>query len=236
MAGTVQVDDRERRAPILPELIRLGLRPQVERLEVADYVIGGVYGVERKTVDDFVNSIIDKRLFEQARLLRESYEKPIVVVEGRLDEVVAARNISLNQIFGALLALIDMGVHVIQVSDPHQTALLIYILSKRLEKESSYVRPSKRRVLRKGRASLRDIQVNLIATLPGISYSTAKRILATFRTPRKFFQATPAELRKAGLGPKKVGRILEILDTDFAGALDSFLANAESREQQNEKR
>ncbi|MEM0093288.1 MAG: ERCC4 domain-containing protein [Thermofilum sp.] len=236
MAAVVRVDDRERKAPVLPELIRLGLKLQIERLEVADYVVGNVYGIERKTVDDFANSIIDKRLFEQARLLREAYEKPLIVVEGDLEEVAATRGVSINQLLGALLALTEMKVPVLQVSDPQRTALLIYLLSRRLEKDSSYVPPAKRRALRKGRASVQDVQLNLVSSLPGISYATARQILTFFRTPRKFFQATPAELRKAGLGPKKVSRILEILDTDFTGALDSFLGGAGEEERESEER
>ena len=223
MGVVVRVDERERRAPVLPELLRLGVKVSVERLEVGDYAVGGVYGVERKTADDLANSIIDKRLFEQAKLLREAYEKPLVVVEGDLESVAAAREVSVNQLLGALLALIDMGVPVVQVSSPQRTALLIYLLARRLEKESGYVPPTKRRALRKGGASIQDIQLNLIASLPGISYATARKILETFRTPRRFFQASPAELRRAGLGPRKVGRILAVLDTDFTGALDSFL-------------
>lgn len=219
----VRVDDRERKAPVVPELIRLGLKLHIERLEAADYVVGDVYGIERKTVDDFVNSIIDKRLFEQARLLRETYEKPLVVVEGDLEGAVATREVSINQLLGAMIALVEMRVPVLQVSDPQRTALLIYLLSRRLEKESDYVAPVKRRAVRKGRASVQDVQLNLVSSLPGISYATARQILTFFKTPRKFFQATPAELRRAGLGPRKVSRILEILDTDFTGALDSFL-------------
>ena len=89
MAIVVRVDDRERRAPVLPELLRLGVRVSIERLEVGDYVVGDTYGIERKTADDLVDSIIDKRLFEQAKLLREAYEKPLIIIEGDLEETVA---------------------------------------------------------------------------------------------------------------------------------------------------
>lgn len=236
VAVVVRVDDRERKAPVFPELVRFGLRLRVERLEVGDYVVSDIYGIERKTVDDFVNSIIDKRLFEQARLLRETYEKPIIVVEGDLEGVAATRGVSMNQLLGALLALIEMKVPVIQVSGPQRTALLIYLLSKRLEKEHEYVPPVKRRAIRKEHANVRDIQLNLISILPGVSYATAKRILTLFKTPRKFFQATPAELRKAGLGPKKIGKIFAVLDTDFTGALDTFLKSADEEAKEKEER
>ncbi len=211
----VKVDDRERRSPVIPELVRLGLKPVFERLEVGDYVVGDVYGVERKSADDFVNSIIDKRLFEQARLLREAYEKPLIVVEGDLELAVAGRGVRINQVLGALLALAEMKVPAVQVSSPERTALIIYLLSRRLEKDSEYLAPVKKRVVRKDSGSVPIAQLNLLATLPGISSTTARRLLEHFRTPRRFFLASPAELRKAGLGPRKISRILAVLDTDF---------------------
>jgi len=211
----VKVDDRERRSPVVPELIRLGLKPVFERLEVGDYVVGGIYGVERKSSDDFVDSIIDKRLFEQARLLREAYEKPLIVVEGDLELAVAGRGVRINQVLGALLALTEMRVPAVQVSGPERTALLIYLLSRRLEKEGEYLSPTKRRVVRKNSGSVPIVQLNLLATLPGISSTTARRLLEYFKTPRRFFLASPAELRKVGLGPRKISKIFAILDTDF---------------------
>jgi len=214
----VKVDDRERRSPVVPELVRLGLKPVFGRLEVGDYVVGGVYGVERKSADDFVNSIIDRRLFEQAKILREAYEKPLIVVEGDLELAVAGRGVKINQVLGALLALAEMRVPAVQVPGPERTALLIYLLSRRLEKENNYLTPVKRRVVRKDSRSVPVIQLNLLATLPGISSTTARLLLEHFKTPRRFFLASPAELRKAGLGPKKISRILAVLDTDFTQA------------------
>lgn len=224
----VRVDDRERRSPVIPELIRLGLKPVFERLEVGDYVVGDIYGVERKSSDDFVNSIIDKRLFEQARLLREAYEKPLIVVEGDLELAVADRGVRINQVLGALLALAEMKVPAVQVSSPERTALLIYLLSRKLEKNGEYLSPVKKRIIRKSGGSVPTVQLNLLATLPGISSTTARRLLEHFRTPRRFFLASPAELRKVGLGPRKISRILAILDTDFT---QTFFP----REEENDK-
>ena len=51
-------------------------------LEVGDYIISDRVAVERKTAEDFVNSIVDKRLFMQLKDLRK-YQKPILIVEGR---------------------------------------------------------------------------------------------------------------------------------------------------------
>lgn len=221
---------------MLSELARLGVRYSVARLEVGDYDVGGVYGVERKSSGDFVNSVIDGRLFEQAKYLRESYETAIIVVEGDLSEEVSRRQVSLNPLFGALAALAENGVSVLQVRSYAETALLIYVLWKRLQKHgSSFLVRSKKKVFKES-TSIPVVQLNLIASLPGISREMADRILREFHTPRRFFTATPAELRRIhGLGPKRIQKILQVLDTSYVSAKmlsDSRKAEANSNEEE----
>ena len=58
----------------IPERLRaLGVDFEIKRIAPGDYVLGPV-GIERKTLADFFNSLVRKRLFEQgersARLLQ----------------------------------------------------------------------------------------------------------------------------------------------------------------------
>jgi ERCC4-type nuclease len=56
----------------------------------------------------------------------------------------------------------------------------------------------------------------MVAAIPGISRELAHRILMHFKTPRKFFKASPAELRRVeGLGEARIAKILEALDTVY---------------------
>ncbi|AKG38792.1 MAG: ERCC4 domain-containing protein [Infirmifilum sp.] len=214
----VIIDDRERRSPVIPELARLGVRFEFKRLDIADYDISGTYGIERKTAGDFLDSILDKRIFEQSRYLKQAYPIPLIIVEGSLSQETKYRGISLNQAYGAILALAERGVSVITTGGPHETALFIYITSKRVERKGSHYVPPVKRIV-KVNTSIPVAQINLIASLPGISHELAERILSEFKTPRKFFTATAAELRKVpGLGPKKIQKILAVLDTIYVSA------------------
>jgi len=65
------------------------------KLEVGDYVAGR-FVFKRKSVQDFINSIIDGRLFDQATRLRETKLRPVIVVEGDLWEELQFRKISPN--------------------------------------------------------------------------------------------------------------------------------------------
>ncbi len=213
----VLVDDRETKSPVVDELRRLGLDFEVKRLEVADYDVGGVYGVERKTPGDFISSIIDRRLFDQATYLREAFEVPIIVVEGSFSRALRYRRINPHAVLGALAALAETKISVIQTSGPRETAELIYVLARRLErKKRPYVPPTKKRVV-KMNTSIPVVQLNLISTLPGISFEMADKILRHFKTPRKFFTASPEEIRAVpGIGEKRVKKITAVLDTIYA--------------------
>ncbi|MEZ0345728.1 MAG: ERCC4 domain-containing protein [Infirmifilum sp.] len=216
---TVIIDDREKKSPVIPELARLGVKFEFKRLEVADYDVSGIYGIERKTPDDFLNSILDKRLFEQSRYLKQVYAVPVVIIEGDLSNATRYREVSLNQAYGAILALAENNISVVNTGGPRETALFIYITSRRTEKKPSrYAPPVKIKVI-KSNTSIPVAQLNLVATLPGISYELAERILAEFKTPRKFFTATASELRRIpGLGSKKIQKIMAVLDTIYVSA------------------
>lgn len=216
MNAVIFVDDRERRSNVVNELMKLGWKVNITRLDIADYVIGRKYGIERKTPNDLINSIIDKRLFEQARYLREAYEVPIIIIEGDIGKALYFRNIKINQIFGAIAAIIEMGISVIQTTDSKETAIFITVLAKRVQRgKRRYLTPTKIRVIRAGQ-SIPIIQLNLLSSIPGISVELAHKILEHFKTPRRFFKASSSEIKKVpGLGEKRIKRIIEVLDTVY---------------------
>ncbi|RLE99462.1 MAG: hypothetical protein DRJ57_02285 [Thermoprotei archaeon] len=211
------VDYRERGSRVVRELERLGAPLKFEKLDVGDYLVSTDTCIERKTCNDFLSSIVDKRLFEQARYMRQAYAKPILVVEGDFERALLYRRFNYPQVYGALAALLDMGVHVLRTQSAVETAYTIFYLYKRSveRRNRRYLPPAKIKVI-KSNKSLEVVQLNLIATIPGLSYELAHRILMYFKTPRRFFKASPAELRRVkGLGSSRIARIVEILDTIY---------------------
>ncbi|HDD33614.1 MAG TPA: hypothetical protein ENG30_00525 [Thermofilaceae archaeon] len=216
------VDFRERASRVVRELKKLGVVLKFENLDVGDYVIGNTIGIERKTCNDFLSSIVDKRLFEQARYLSQTFSKPIFVVEGDFEKALSYRGFKPPHVYGALAALMSMGVHVLRTLTSTETARIIYYMYRREVEESKrrYVPPAKIKVLKSNR-SLEVVQLNLISSLPGLSYELAHRILLYFKTPRRFFKASPAELRRVkGLGSGRITKIVEVLDTIYPPLLE----------------
>jgi ERCC4-type nuclease len=84
----IVVDEREKRSGI-PDLLRqAGAFIDFARLKVGDYIVSPDTAIERKTIQDLLNSIYDGRLFVQCSQLNEHYIKPVLVVEGNIVDLI----------------------------------------------------------------------------------------------------------------------------------------------------
>lgn len=209
----VYADTRELNSGVVEALQALGIHVAVEQLEVADYVVGKNVAVERKSTSDFLESIVDGRLFKQAVKLKENYERSIIIVEGTQRELYSMRNIHKNAITGALLSLsVDLCIPVLFSKDPKETAELIALLAKRFQQDKRDVR------LRIGRnhMSLPERQQFIVESLPGIGPKSAKRLLKHFGTVQGVFDASERDLEKVeGIGKKKAKEIRKTLQAKF---------------------
>jgi len=197
------------------KLSELGSRVVEKFITPADYVLSENCAVERKTLKDFLRSIYDGRLFEQVERLAKAYEKPILIVEGYT--LQGLEDVENPKIFWGALArvLAEWGVSVIFTPDERGTALFLYSLAEKLQKESE------RRVLAKRKPrvyTLREKQLLILQGLPNIGPERAAKLLERFGTLRRVFQASERELLSVeGFGKKIVRQIREILDTKYPG-------------------
>ena len=77
----VFADYREKE--VIEHLKKLDLIVNDMDLEVGDFVLSdNRVVIERKTHSDFISSIIDGRLFEQAKTMKENFTNPIIIIEG----------------------------------------------------------------------------------------------------------------------------------------------------------
>src|SRR5439155_9777958 len=100
---TIIADHREFNGAVVRELAKMACIVKPETLEVADYVLSDRVAVERKEATDFATSLIDGRLFPQAKALRDSYSAPLVVIEG--EGMLTARRVGEDAIWSALASL-----------------------------------------------------------------------------------------------------------------------------------
>ena len=120
------VDDRE--PPSVGEILAQNCTIPIiyKRLDTADFVCEDVY-VERKTINDFAISIMDKRLFEQVERLTQ-LPNSYLLISGLLKDMTV--NIYPHAILGAIAKIASKGVTVVQVEDEEK---LFYLLLKIFE-------------------------------------------------------------------------------------------------------
>ncbi|ENN96478.1 Hef nuclease [Methanocaldococcus villosus KIN24-T80] len=181
---------------------------ELTTLEVGDYVLSDRVVVERKTAEDFVNSIIDKRLFNQLKDLKK-VEKPILIIEGE-----NFSRIHENALKGAILSIIlDFGIPIIFTKDENDTAdILIRIAEKEQIKEKRPV------MIRHGKTamSLKERQKFIVQSLPDVGGALAERLLKHFKTVEKVFTAKEEELLKVeGVGKERAKKIREVLTAEY---------------------
>ena len=207
----IVVDNREFNSNVVKELSRMDVIVVPRQLETGDYVLSDRVGVERKEVNDFLQSMIDGRLFSQLKNLKNSYLRPLLVLEG--EGLFTTRKINQGAIFGALACIVaDYGIPIIQTKDEQETASLMFSIARREFGEGRTVGVRGE----KGSMSLSERQQFIIEGLPNISGMLAQRLLSHFGSIKGVIDADVEELIKVkGIGKKKAEDIVKTLRAKY---------------------
>ena len=202
-------DSRERE--ILEYFKQYDCEVQKKMLLCADFLVSDRVCIERKTVKDFVQSITDKRLFQQLSNMKENFERPLLIIEGKES---LYGTLQPNVIRGALSSIaIDLGIPIIWTMDIADTAGMIYWIANReqmLEKRPIALRNKK--VPKK----LKEMQEYFVSSLPDISNVRAKALLKHFKSPHAILEADEKELQKVkGIGKKLAKNIKKVLESNY---------------------
>ncbi len=164
MQCSVVVDSREHATAVdvVDELKRLGCTVIEKTIEVGDYVVSSTTVIERKKAMDFINSIIDGRLFDQARRLAEHYQNPIILIEGDPWRATSKRSIHSHSVAGAMVALNKMGIRILYSANASLSAYMIFSLAKVDENKSI-----KTVTIRKGGRQSANFKLNCWDHCPG---------------------------------------------------------------------
>jgi len=206
MDSTMIADVHEPDA-VVAALRARGCSVEVRAITPGDYVAGPV-GVERKTLTDFFASIVQRRLFEQVKRLRDAYPRCLLLVEGDLAEVANQRNPA--AFWGAFAAVtLTERVPILFTRDTPETALALQVIEKQFAKgELDYGVRHKRKAM-----SPEDRRRFLLEGLPGIGKARAAKLIERFGTARRVFAATEVELlRVRDIGPTRAREISALLD------------------------
>ena len=114
---SIYIDSRGKGEKAIASILKVKKLPvEMRVLDSADYVIGE-RGIERKTCRDLLSSVTsgDRHLWNQLETLKNTYTKPLVMVEGTLEE----RKIQ-NSIYKAIT--IGWGIPIFFSNNLHDSA------------------------------------------------------------------------------------------------------------------
>lgn len=206
----IVIDERE--SELFDELLKeKGASVERRVLSVGDFICSERLVIERKTRNDFEQSIIDGRLFSQLDNLVENYERVAVVVEGESN----ADRINRAALLGAYGCIIaDYGATLFFTRDENTTAELVFALAK--HEQFGQKKPlriyAKRKTL-----TLAQAQRAIVETFPMIGPKSAKALLEHFGNIENIINASEKELREVeGIGEKRAKVIKALLSSEYA--------------------
>ena len=204
------IDSREKNSLVYSELIALGLKVEFKNLKVADYLVRDV-AIERKTVNDFINSMKNRRLIKQLEELQQ-YENRLLIIEGIDEQELYTDSedwigMHPNSIRGFLLSiLLKYRVPIIFTKNYEDTAKFISVLYKRKGDAEISLNVKKKSLNKKQQLEF------LIEGFPGIGPKTARKLLKKFKTIKEIINASQEELKEA-IGKK--AEIFELVDKKY---------------------
>jgi Fanconi anemia group M protein len=213
----IVVDQRELDANVARDLsTRDGVEIRLETLAVGDYVLSDRVVVERKTIEDFLDSLLgseERSVFEQVGDAARHYGRPVVVVEGEGD-LYGKRDVHPNAIRGALASLtVDFGASILRTKDETDTADMLEVVAGREQaRDDREVRVHGE----KAQKTLSEQQVYVVSAIADIGPVTARSLLAEFGTVEAVMTASEDELKQAeGVGDVTASRIRDVVGSEY---------------------
>ena len=207
----VFADSREGNSKVIRHLSEMEIDVQIRSMTVGDYQVSDEVVIERKTAKDFVDSIIDKRLFKQARELSEEFKRPLLILEG--DDIYNGM-LHPNAVRGTIAAIaIDFGISIIPTRNSEDTAAMIKRIAVREQsgdKVNIQIRTDKKPT------SMWEQQLFIIESLPNIGPVNAKNLLKHFGTVENVIKASESELQEVeGIGKKTAKNIRKVVESKY---------------------
>lgn len=184
---TIIADIHEKNSLVLSELqSNKQIELIVQSLKIGDYLLGNTI-IERKTVNDFISSMLNKRLIQQLKQMQK-YKQQILIIEGDTKNFEDFK--TPNAIRGFILSILtNYQIPIIFTQDYEDTANYLIILAKQQLKpkteHSFHHRIPK---------TIPEQKQYILEAFPNIGPVTAKKLLKKFKTLTATLNATEEEL------------------------------------------
>jgi Fanconi anemia group M protein len=202
---TIIIDYREKNSLVASHLVKLGFIVEFRELKIGDYIVKDTV-IERKTISDFLSSMINHRLLNQIEELKQ-YENKLLIIEGISEKELyndEEGGINSNAIRGFILyILLTHKIPIIFSKNSEDTAKFISVLSKRKDREINL--NAKKKTLDK-----KEQLQYIVESFPGVGPKKAKRLLEKFGSIQNIILAPTEDLKEIlGIQAEKIREIIE---------------------------
>lgn len=204
---SVEIDHRESASEVAKLLTTNdSIHTHYTCLNTGDYLINNSIIIERKTLDDLVNSIIDGRLFQQAMRLGASDKWKAIILEGKKIRYQMTR----ESIQGALITTaVQFKIPILWAKNAEETVKLMrYMAEKFCQKPTATVSE------RFGRKPKRfhSQGLHILQGFPSIGPDRAHKLLTHFKTVYAVVNASKESLQTCpGIGKDTAETVYNII-------------------------
>jgi ERCC4-type nuclease len=223
------IDSREKEGSKLVKLVEekariLNIKTEKKWIEIGDYVFDNIC-FEAKSVEDFIGSVMSKRLWTQMDNMDRHYKNNVVIIYGDLPEAIhniikhgksklpiASRKIMLtNKFLGAIGRIVlDTDIKPFWVKSESEASLIITAVCKMQPIERDAIRPQ---VFK--RITTDDLRLDILTSVKGVSYKKAKLLIDNFGSVMEIGEQTSFEIQKLeGFGKVLADRIINVLNSE----------------------
>lgn len=225
MMNRLHIDSRENSElteSVMDKANSMNIQYEKEWLDVGDYVFNDVC-FEAKSTFDFLQSIINKRLWNQLDNMDRTFPNNIVIVYGDFDTAFKAYrqygkghfNTISNKFHGAIgKIMLDTDCSILWVKNAKIAAHMICVVCKMQPIERDVYNP---RLIKQRKISTTDLRLDVLTTIKGISEKKAKLLIKEFGSLMEIGETEPKEIAMLdGFGKVLATRIHGVLNSEEA--------------------
>ena len=184
----IKIDIHEKNSLVPSYLKEQNCDIEFQDLKIGDYLINNIV-IERKTFNDFVSSMISRRLIEQIKQLQQT-KNPLIILEGE-QNTKDFPNLNLNSIRGFILSInLYHNIPIISSKDSQETATYLTLLAKQQLKN-----PQQTSIHSKIPKTKPEQKKYILESFPNIGPKTADKLLKQFKSLSNIFNSNTDELR-----------------------------------------
>ncbi len=205
-------DHRETPSGIPGLLSENGISVTFAQLKAGDYSINNEIIIERKSAEDFIQSLISGRLFAQCEKLCKTGMRPYILLEG--NPYQTAHQVDKRAIKGALISVItSWQIPVIHTENIEDSASVLLLLCSQILKRSHLLRFNNYKPKK-----IKNHKLKFIQGLPKVGSVMALRLLEHYGSIKNLIAADEKSLQKVdGIGKKTAKIIHDFLISENPG-------------------